>query len=64
VFLELFVKVREGWRDNVHAVDEAIDWRKQVEALNTRLSDGNEKPESGKTRDRKAKPQKAEAQES
>ena len=31
VFLELFVKVREGWRDNVRDVDEAIDWRKQLE---------------------------------
>jgi GTP-binding protein Era len=44
VFLELFVKVREGWRDNVRDVDEAIDWRKQVQALNTRLSDKDEKP--------------------
>jgi len=46
VFLELFVKVREGWRDNVHDVDEAIDWRKQLESLNTRLSDKDkeEKP--------------------
>ena len=43
VFLELFVKVREGWRDNVHDVDQAIDWRKQVESLNTRLSDKDEK---------------------
>jgi GTP-binding protein Era len=33
VFLELFVKVREGWRDNVRDVDEAIDWRKQLESL-------------------------------
>jgi len=33
VFLELFVKVREGWRDNAASVDEAIDWRKQIELL-------------------------------
>jgi GTPase len=35
VFLELFVKVREGWRDNPREVDEAIDWRKQLESLGT-----------------------------
>lgn len=33
VFLELFVKVREGWRNSARAVDEAIDWRKQLEDL-------------------------------
>jgi GTPase len=33
VFLELFVKVREGWRDSPREVDEAIDWRKQLESL-------------------------------
>ena len=33
VFLELFVKVREGWRNSARAVDEAIDWRKQLEEL-------------------------------
>jgi GTP-binding protein Era len=64
VFLELFVKVREGWRDNVHDVDEAIDWRKQVEALNTRLSDKDEKTESRKAPARKSKPQKTKAQKS
>ena len=48
VFLELFVKVREGWRDNVRDVDEAIDWRKQLQSLNTRLSDKDEKAESRK----------------
>jgi GTP-binding protein Era len=32
VFLELFVKVVEGWRDSKRAVDE-IDWRNQLEAL-------------------------------
>jgi GTP-binding protein Era len=63
VFLELFVKVREGWRDNVHAVDEAIDWRKQVEALNTRLSDKDEKPGGRKTPAKSAKAQKLKAQE-
>jgi len=35
VFLELFVKVREGWRDSPREVDEAIDWRKQLESLST-----------------------------
>jgi len=66
VFLELFVKVREGWRDNVHDVDEAIDWRKQVESLNTRLSDKDDR-ENSKIRKApagKSKPQKAKAQES
>jgi GTPase len=43
VFLELFVKVREGWRESPQEVDEAIDWRKQLESLNTRLSGENEK---------------------
>lgn len=33
VFLELFVKVKEGWRNSARAVDEAIDWRKQLEDL-------------------------------
>jgi GTP-binding protein Era len=33
VFLELFVKVREGWRNSSRAVDEAIDWRKQLEEM-------------------------------
>jgi GTP-binding protein Era len=55
VFLELFVKVREGWRDNVHDVDEAIDWRKQLQSLNTRLSDKDEKSESRKAPTRKTK---------
>jgi GTP-binding protein Era len=57
VFLELFVKVREGWRDNVHDVDEAIDWRKQLQSLNTRLSDsaGREEAASRKAAARKAK---------
>jgi GTP-binding protein Era len=60
VFLELFVKVREGWRDNVHDVDEAIDWRKQIASLNTRLSDKDEKPE-GRKPSRKPKVSKSEA---
>jgi GTP-binding protein Era len=62
VFLELFVKVREGWRDNVHDVDEAIDWRKQLVSLNTRLSDKDEKPES-KPPARKPKVSKPKVQE-
>jgi GTP-binding protein Era len=32
VFLELFVKVRDGWRDSRSFVEE-LDWRKQLEAL-------------------------------
>ncbi|MCI0351768.1 MAG: GTPase Era [Acidobacteriales bacterium] len=32
VFLELFVKVREGWRDSPEFV-ETLDWRKQLEDL-------------------------------
>jgi GTP-binding protein Era len=32
VFLELFVKVREGWRDSRSFVEE-LDWRKQLENL-------------------------------
>lgn len=39
VFLELFVKVREGWRNSARAVDEAIDWRKQLEELTPRKLD-------------------------
>lgn len=58
VFLELFVKVREGWRDNVHDVDEAIDWRKQLQSLNTRLSDSGSHQESA---GRKATARKAPA---
>jgi len=33
VFLELFVKVREGWRDSARHVEEAVDWRRQLESL-------------------------------
>jgi len=47
--------VREGWRDNIQDVDEAIDWRKQLEALNTRLSDKDERPETRKAPARKPK---------
>lgn len=32
VFLELFVKVREGWRDSREFVDE-LDWRRQLDQL-------------------------------
>ena len=32
VFLELFVKVRENWRNSEAALDE-LDWRRQVESL-------------------------------
>lgn len=33
VFLELFVKVRPGWREQKSFVDETLDWRKQIESL-------------------------------
>ncbi len=39
VFLELFVKVREGWRNSARAVDEAIDWRKQLEEMTPKKID-------------------------
>jgi GTP-binding protein Era len=32
VFLELFVKVRAGWRDRADFVEQ-LDWRKQLEDL-------------------------------
>ena len=62
VFLELFVKVREGWRDNVHDVDEAIDWRKQLQSLDKRLSDtgGNDESARRKAPAKKAKLSKSE----
>ena len=63
VYLELFVKVREGWRDNALDVDEAIDWRKQLESLNTRLSDKDERPERAKPV-KKPKTRQAKTQES
>jgi hypothetical protein len=55
--------VREGWRDNVHDVDEAIDWRKQLESLNTRLSDKDEKPAIRKPQSKKPKVSKPKAEE-
>ncbi len=33
VFLELFVKVQPKWRESRSFVDEALDWRKQMESL-------------------------------
>jgi GTPase len=33
VFLELFVKVRTGWRDQAQFVDETLDWRKQLQSM-------------------------------
>jgi len=63
VYLELFVKVREGWRDNALDVDEAIDWRKQLESLNTRLSDKDEKAGHSKPA-KKQKTSQAKTQES
>ncbi len=39
VFLELFIKVRSGWRESRQFVDE-LDWRKQLQSLTT----GDPKP--------------------
>jgi GTP-binding protein Era len=38
VFLELFVKVRENWRDSRQFVEE-LDWRKQLESLAPKRQD-------------------------
>jgi GTPase Era involved in 16S rRNA processing len=35
VFLELFVKVRAGWRDSRQFVEE-LDWRRQMQAATER----------------------------
>ena len=37
VFLELFVKVKANWRESSSFVDEALDWRKQLESLSNRV---------------------------
>jgi len=39
VYLELFVKVRPGWRDSRQFVDET-DWRRQFERMPDRTHDG------------------------
>lgn len=41
VFLELFVKVRSGWRDSRQFV-EGLDWRKQIESLGGSRGDDEE----------------------
>ena len=41
VFLELFVKVRSGWRDSRQYVEET-DWRKQLERMSERQKDRGE----------------------
>jgi len=38
VFLELFVKVRQGWRGSARAVEETLDWKRQLEELTPRKS--------------------------
>ncbi len=37
VFLELFVKVRAGWRGSAQAVEETLDWRRQLEELTPKM---------------------------
>jgi len=34
VFLELFVKVKPGWRESRHFIED-LDWRRQLEKLGT-----------------------------
>ncbi len=41
VFLELFIKVRGGWRESRQFVDE-LDWRKQLQSLTTRDPNSSE----------------------
>jgi GTP-binding protein Era len=38
VFLELFVKVREGWRGSARAVEETLDWKRQLEGLTSKTT--------------------------
>ena len=45
VFLELFVKVSEGWRDKANVLNE-LDWRTQMTARNV-LEAGSETPAAG-----------------
>jgi len=57
VYLELFVKVRAGWRDNPAAVEDAIDWHKQLLDL-AKPMDAKEDPAKGRPRTaKKKKPQ-------
>jgi len=57
VYLELFVKVRAGWRDNPAAVEDAIDWHKQLLDL-AKPMDAKEDPAKGRPRTaKKTKPQ-------
>jgi GTPase len=44
VFLELFVKVRSGWRDSRDFVQET-DWRTQLERMSERLGEPDPGPE-------------------
>ncbi len=39
VVLELFVKVRAGWRGQKDFVDETLDWRKQLQSLTKRTNE-------------------------
>jgi GTP-binding protein Era len=45
VFLEVFVKVRENWRESRHFLDE-LDWRKQLEALGDLQAFTEDEPQS------------------
>jgi GTP-binding protein Era len=59
VFLELFVKVREGWRGNARQVEEAIDWRRQLESLADFRGEGAESVAGRKSDARKGRPRRA-----
>ncbi len=44
VFLELFVKVKPGWRESRHFIED-LDWRRQLEKLSGRATSEEEEPE-------------------
>jgi len=44
VFLELFVKVKPGWRESRHFIED-LDWRRQLEKLSGRTTSEEEEPE-------------------
>ena len=44
VFLELFVKVKPGWRESRHFIED-LDWRRQLEKLGIAATSEEEEPE-------------------